>query len=404
MVAERVADGRKVRVDLGVWDNVGTGLVVGSGVPVGTEISLIGVGNEIVGGKVGSGTKIPSNTEQPVKVRVITTSKVIFLHMIVSRFVIFSNRNHTAFANRRVASFEIRIMITACHLRRLTYNLIMAYLSRSLSFFVQNLRQRVPWRLFLFGLLIVVLFIWLYFSPDGVLGKADSIGYAVCHRIAHRSFKIGETQFSVCARCTGQYLGALLSILFLSVFRPYRTGRPPWVIIIILLFFGLAYALDGFNSFLHLVPGFERFWLYEPNNTYRLITGTGVGLGIGVMLFPAFNQTVCKRNDRLPILEGLMDFGFLLLLSLLLVRIVLSDNPYLLFPLSLLSAFGALMLLTIVYSMVWVMLSRSEGLYQNFSEFLNPLLAGLIMALSQILVIDFLRYSLTGTWGEFPLG
>ena len=67
------------------------------------------------------------------------------------------------------------------------------------------------------GLILIVIgliSIWMYYGPEGVLGKADAVGYAVCHRIESRSFFIGEIQFSVCARCTGQYLGAVLGILF----------------------------------------------------------------------------------------------------------------------------------------------------------------------------------------------
>jgi len=264
--------------------------------------------------------------------------------------------------------------------------------------------RRFPWRVVLILLLVALLSIWMNFAPDGILGKANAVGYAVCHRIDHRSFEIGDVQFSVCARCTGQYLGAVLGIGFLSIFRRFRTGRPPWFVIVILLAGGIAYAVDGFNSFLHLIPGTDRFWLYEPSNTLRLITGTGVGLGISVMVFPAFNQTVWKRYDRRPILDGLGDFGLLLILAILLILLVLTEDATVLYPLSILSAGGVLMLLTMVYSMVWVMLFRAEGRFENFRQYFFPLLAGFAVALTQILAIDIFRYSLTGTWGAFPLG
>ena len=73
-------------------------------------------------------------------------------------------------------------------------------------------------------------------------------------------------------------------MFFMAVFRPYRTARPSWIIISLLLLWGMIYVIDGFNSFLHLIPGMERFWLYEPNNTYRLLTGMGVGVGINVLV------------------------------------------------------------------------------------------------------------------------
>lgn len=254
------------------------------------------------------------------------------------------------------------------------------------------------------AILVVIITIWMYFAPEGVFGKADAIGYAVCHRIAHRSFHVGDIQFSVCARCTGQYLGAVLGILYLSIFRRYRTGRPPIFVIGILLVWGMAYVVDGFNSFLHLIPSTERLWLYEPSNAFRLITGIGVGLGISVMLFPAFNQTVWKQTDRRPVLDGIWDFGLLLILALLLILLVLSEQAVILYPLTLISVGGILLLLTMVYAMIWVMLFRAEGRFENLRQFIYPFLAGFMVALIQILLIDFFRYSLTGTWGEFPLG
>jgi uncharacterized membrane protein len=244
----------------------------------------------------------------------------------------------------------------------------------------------------------------MIYGPEGILGKADAVGYAVCHRIESRSFLIGEVQFSVCARCTGQYLGAVLGIFFLMIFRPYRSGRPSWIIIGFLLLWGMTYVVDGFNSFLHLIPDTERLWLYEPNNTYRLLTGMGVGVGISVLIVPAFNQTMWKRCDSRPILEGVRDFGVLFLLVAILSLIVLSGNSTVLYPLSMISAGGVLILLSMVYSMVTVMLFRAEGRFEKISQLFYPLIAGFGVTLVQLIIISVLRYSLTGTWGEFPLG
>src|SRR3972149_3375635 len=61
---------------------------------------------------------------------------------------------------------------------------------------------------------IALLGAWLILTPEGVLGKADAIGYSVCHRIAERSFTIAGRQMPLCARCTGMYLGMLTGLLF----------------------------------------------------------------------------------------------------------------------------------------------------------------------------------------------
>ena len=44
---------------------------------------------------------------------------------------------------------------------------------------------------------------WLVNTPPGLLGKLDAIAYAVCHRIAARSFQIGNVPLPLCApACT----------------------------------------------------------------------------------------------------------------------------------------------------------------------------------------------------------
>ena len=74
------------------------------------------------------------------------------------------------------------------------------------------------------GLLLIG---WLLNTPPGLLGKADAIGYAVCHRIDLRSFHLGDRQLPLCARCTGMYLGALLALMFQFFTGRRRSGAPP---------------------------------------------------------------------------------------------------------------------------------------------------------------------------------
>ena len=71
------------------------------------------------------------------------------------------------------------------------------------------------------GLLLVG---WLFNTPGGLLGKADAVGYAVCHRIDLRSFYIGDRQLPLCARCTGMYLGAMLGLVYQVFFGRRRAG------------------------------------------------------------------------------------------------------------------------------------------------------------------------------------
>src|SRR5512140_118546 len=72
-----------------------------------------------------------------------------------------------------------------------------------------------------------VLLVWLVYTPAGLLGKADAIGYAVCHRIDARSFHLGDRQLPLCARCSGMYLGAVVGIVY-QAFAGRKGAFPSW--------------------------------------------------------------------------------------------------------------------------------------------------------------------------------
>lgn len=239
---------------------------------------------------------------------------------------------------------------------------------------------------------------WLMSTPSGLLGKADAAGYAVCHRIEARSFKIGDRQTPLCARCSGMYLGALLGMIYLSRFgRP--AALPSAKISVVLGLFVLAFAIDGANSYLHLFPFFPG--IYEPNNVLRLLTGTGIGIGIAAVLTPVFHQVAWKDALPEPSIGTWRRFLPLLGLAGLVDLAVLSDNPLLLYPLALLSAVSIVIILLTVYLIIWVMITKQENRFEKISDLRIPILAGLFTAFLQITALDVVRYWLTGTWNGF---
>jgi uncharacterized membrane protein len=257
---------------------------------------------------------------------------------------------------------------------------------------------------------LVMVFTWLYIAPPGILGKADAIGYAVCHRIDERSFHVGGQQLPLCARCSGMYLGAVLGLAFQAITARRKAGMPPKSVIIPLVLFFLAFAVDGTNSYLYLMKsvygGRLDFipTLYIPNNTLRLFTGSGAGLAIAVAVYPSFTQTIWRNWDPSPALPGLKSLTALVALMLVVNLLVLPEWDFVLYPVALLSAGGVLLLLTMVYSMLWMILMRQENVFMTLREAWLPILAGLTIALIQITAIDLFRLWLTHTWGAFPLG
>jgi len=173
--------------------------------------------------------------------------------------------------------------------------------------------QQRAWRVMVFSAAGLLLLGWLLNTPAGLLGKADAVGYAVCHRIDARSFHLGGRPIPLCARCTGMYLGAVLGLLYQFASGRKRSELPPLRVLAILGALAVAFFVDGLNSYLHFFPKVPT--LYEPHNTLRLLTGTGMGLVIAAALFPAFNQTVWKDPSPQPALSSLRHLSGLLALD-----------------------------------------------------------------------------------------
>lgn len=264
----------------------------------------------------------------------------------------------------------------------------------------QSHRQFVI-RIGIFLLAILVLGAWLLNTPAGLLGKADAVGYAVCHRIDLRSFHIGERQISLCARCTGMFLSAFLALGFYAIFRPKYGRFPPKRVMLLFVLFVFVWAFDGINSYFHLIPGAPT--LYESRNEYRLITGSLVGIALATMVYPVFSQTawIEWKNER--VLGSIKELLLILLLASIMIALILNGNSLILYPLSLLSAAGVLVLLTIAYSLLMLPLLGKINKAARWRDLIEPLTAGFILAMIQIAVIDFLRFQLTGTWSGFHL-
>ncbi len=252
-------------------------------------------------------------------------------------------------------------------------------------------------------LIVGILFIgWLINTPHGLLGKADAIGYAVCHQIDLRSFHLGDRRLPLCARCSGMYLAAMLGLIYQTIIGPRRGGMPSWRVSIVLGVLVLAFAADGLNSYLHLFPGAPG--LYEPQNWLRLLTGSGMGMVISIVLFPSFNQTIWEKWDPRQATGTWKPLGGLFLLTFIMDAIVLIENPILLYPLALISAAGVLVILSMVYGMILVITFKAENRFTSLFQLVTPLTSGFGIGLLQIVVIDLLRFWLTGSWDGFHFG
>jgi uncharacterized membrane protein len=263
--------------------------------------------------------------------------------------------------------------------------------------------QRVPSgrpRLSLVAVVLAVSIIILAIQlpPSSLLGKADVVGYAICHRIPERSFFFNGRQLPLCARCTGTFLGAVLGLAAMLLYGRRRASRLPSVPILgMLVLFTGVWGFDGLNSYLTFFPGAPH--LYEPRNWLRLTTGLLNGLALIVFIFPILNFTLWRAPTGERVIKNAWELLALLPVVALLVLVIHSGVGALLYPLALISSLGVVMMLTILNSMIATLILGREGYAQNWLQALIPLSVGAALALVEMAGMVVLRAYLTTTLG-----
>ncbi len=247
------------------------------------------------------------------------------------------------------------------------------------------------------ALLIVTAFV---FSPPwSVLGKADLVGYGICHRLPERSFFLAGQQLPLCARCSGIYLGSLLAFAIMGlVWGKSRAGNlPPVSVLAVLVGFIVVMGIDGINSYLTFFPTLPH--LYEPSNFLRMVTGTLNGLALSAIVFPVFNFTLWKDTTLEHSIDNFRELALLLVMAAVLIGVVVARIDFLLYPLAILSAVGVLVMLTAVNTMIVLIVLRREGMAVTWGDAALPLLMGLLVSLLELAGMDLLRLALTRSMG-----
>ena len=240
-----------------------------------------------------------------------------------------------------------------------------------------------------------------YLTHDPVLTGGDYVGAAICHRITSRTFVINGRQLPLCARCTGIYLGVALSFgVLLLAGRGRRTELPSLPLLLTLIGFIGLMGVDGLNSYSHFFPNFPH--VYEPRNWLRLVTGTGAGLAMGLLIFPALAQTLWRQADGRPVIDSARELVGVVLLGGTAVLLVLSNQPTVLYVLALVSVVGVLLIVTSINAVLLLILVKRDGLAERWQETAVPLLLSFFLALVQLGVITLLRFNLAGTITGFP--
>ena len=206
----------------------------------------------------------------------------------------------------------------------------------------------------------------------------------------------------LCARDTGMHLGILISLLFHLKWGK-QAGFPPRKVQIVLGIFFMAFAIDGINSTLPMLNFIKVAQWYPPANWLRLTTGAGLGIAMGSVLMPVINESLWINVDQESALSSWWRVGQIVLVTAIAGFAVTTEIPALLYPLAFLTASDVLVILTLIFTIVWVMIAKKDNQFNSWKELSWWLLAGFGTALALIAVMDFVRFSLTGTWDGFVL-
>jgi uncharacterized membrane protein len=263
--------------------------------------------------------------------------------------------------------------------------------------------QRVPsgrprLSLVALALAISIIVLAIQLPPPSVLGKADMVGYAICHRIPERSFFFNGRQLPLCARCTGTFLGAVLGLTAMLLYGRRRASQLPSVpVLAMLVLFTGVWGFDGLNSYLTFFPGAPH--LYEPRNWLRLTTGLLNGLSLVIFIFPIFNFTLWRAPVAERVIKNMWELLALLPVVALLVLVIHGEVAWLLYPLAIVSSLGVVMMLTILNSMIAALILGREGYARNWRQALIPLIVGAALALVEMGGLVAVRAYLTTTLG-----
>jgi len=259
-------------------------------------------------------------------------------------------------------------------------------------------RRRARWDGVLAVAALAVILAYLLAPPHTVLDGADRAAYAVCHRIAARSFVFAGRPLPLCARCSGTYLGAAAGLIVIAARGRRRAAQlPAPAILAVFGLFLLAWAVDGFNSFLTLVPDLPH--LYEPRNLLRLITGTLEGLAIAAVMLPVVNLTLWASPEPRRSIGSSRDLGWMLVAAAAVIAAVNSEWAPLLYPLAVFSELAILGLVGLVNAMLVLIVMRREGRATRPRDALLPLLLGVALAVLELTAIGLARAALTDRFG-----
>ena len=236
--------------------------------------------------------------------------------------------------------------------------------------------------------------VFIAVTPPGLWEKARLIGYALCHQLPQRSFFFDGYQSPLCARCTGMYLGFLIGLVFLIVRRRTHSARmPATAIIAVLIGFITIMGIDGINSTISIIPGAPQ--LYHTTNIHRIVTGSLFGIAMCMLFFPVFSTAIWRQPSGDRSVKNWRELIVMMLVAFAIDAVVLTQADWLLYPVTIVSIAGPLLLLSFMGAIIVLTLRNLANSVDRWRQLATPMFAGLALGLVLITMMDVFRASIT---------
>ena len=208
---------------------------------------------------------------------------------------------------------------------------------------------------------------WLATGPGAFAHRAHLLLGGLCAQTPGHTFGLGDRALPFDARMTGIYLGALLGFVALVAAGRTRAARPPAVVTWAILT-GLvgAMGVDGTNS---LLADLGVWHPYAPDNWLRVVTGTGAGVALAVVVSFLVAATVWSPAAvEARSLASARDVVGLVLAGLVVIPPVALAPGWAFVPVSLLLIAGATVTIGGLVLVSGLIVTRREGTFGSAAQ------------------------------------
>ena len=121
-----------------------------------------------------------------------------------------------------------------------------------------------------------------------------------------------------------------------------------------------------------------------------------MGLVMATALATLFNITIWKDSENKAILRSPLQIGIYIILAAAMNLLVLSEILFLFRLAAFLAVFTALVIITLLYTVFWVILAKKENTFTALKDVWVFLAAGFTTAMIQITLLITLRSNILG--------